>query len=165
MMDLVAIEPTAVQLSFDYDSLDSDTRTSLQELDAEFNHVLKRSSKEFGDIFLKAKQRLPHGQYILWLTSKGVSQSTAWRCMQIAQGKEIGKSFTMNDLPEDAIEQPVEPVEEVSEVGKFPTNDEKRQTVRGLHCRDTPMARVQVLREACTSSRISSVRLGLQFVV
>lgn len=99
---------------FDYASLDSDTRAFVEELDTEYDSVLKRTAKDLGHIFLKAKAGLPHGLYMSWLSSKRVSQPTAWRCMQVAQGKEV-KSFIMNDLEVEVIEPPVEPVEEVQE--------------------------------------------------
>src|SRR5216683_1375884 len=95
MKDLVAMEQ---QTLFDYASLDSDTRAYMQELDAELDVVLKRSSEEIGHILLKAKTRLPHGMFQPWHFSKGISQNMAWRCMQVAQGKEL-KSSILDDLP------------------------------------------------------------------
>lgn len=83
---------------FDYGSLDSNTRASILQLEDELDCVLKRSQEEIGHILLKAKQCLPRGQYEPWLASKGISKTTAWRCVQIAQGKEI-KSFKMEHLP------------------------------------------------------------------
>ena len=91
---------------FDYASLDSETFLFLQEQEAELDYVLKRTSEEIGSILLRVKGRLPHGQFMPWLASKGFSQSTAWRCMQVAQGKEIKKSFILNDLPVAEIEDP-----------------------------------------------------------
>lgn len=96
---------------FDYSVLDNDTRASVLQLEDELDCVLKRSKEEIGAILLKVKQCLPHGQYEPWLASKGISQPTAWRCMQIAQGKEI-KSFNLNDLPviQEAKVEIVEPL-------------------------------------------------------
>ncbi len=83
---------------FDYATLDTDTRAFVQEQEAELDCVLKRTSEEIGNILIKVKDRLPHGQYMPWLASRSMSQKTAWRCMQAAQGKEIKKSVKMTDL-------------------------------------------------------------------
>lgn len=117
---------------FDYGSLDEPTRIIVQELDAELDAVLKRTAKEIGLILLKAKERLPHGMYMSWVASKGLSETTAWRCMQVAQGKEV-KSFKMKDLDVEVMEPPVEPIEDVDVVRlNRITNEDKRQAVENF---------------------------------
>ena len=63
--------------------------------------LLKRTSDDIiqiGQNLLDAKGKLPKGQFIPWVkTELGISQPTAWRFMQVAQGKAI-KSFNMNEL-------------------------------------------------------------------
>lgn len=86
------------QSGFDWGALDEPTKVLVRELDAELDQVLKRTSKEIGLILLKAKRVLPHGKFQSWHFSKGISQNMAWRCMQVAQGKEI-KSSVLDDLP------------------------------------------------------------------
>ncbi len=98
---------------FDYTSLDTDTRTFVQEQEAELDGVLKRTSKEIGVILLRVKPRLPHGMFQSWYFSRGLTQNMAWRCMQIAQGKEI-KSSKIDDLPSTAapLDSPIIPDKE-----------------------------------------------------
>jgi hypothetical protein len=83
---------------FDYSQLDEDTCTFLLGKEAEMEVVLRRTFEELGRILLEVKARLPHGQYMPWLASKGISQQTAHRWMQIAQGKKPLKSPIMGDL-------------------------------------------------------------------
>lgn len=90
---------------FDYGDMDIDTTTYLQQNAQETRTLLKRTTEDIikiGENLMEAKARLPHGQFIPWVkTELGISQSTAWRFMQTAQGKEIkAKSFTVNDLME-----------------------------------------------------------------
>lgn len=95
---MIEIEPVEQTTLFDYAVLDTETRVFVQEQETELGGVLKRTSEEIGNILLKVKKRLPHGHYMPWLASRGISQPTAWRCFQAAMGKPI-KSFIMNDLP------------------------------------------------------------------
>lgn len=96
---MIDIEQAGQPTLFDYAALDSETSAFLQEQEAELDCVLKRTTKEIGEILLRVKKRLPHGKYMPWLTSRGISQQTAWRCMQEALGREIKKSPKMSDLP------------------------------------------------------------------
>jgi len=94
------IEQTAL---FDYANIDTDTTDYLKQNAQETRVLLKRTAEDIikiGKNLLEAKARLPHGQFIPWVKAElGISQSTAWRFMQVAQGKEIkGKSFIVNDL-------------------------------------------------------------------
>jgi hypothetical protein len=93
------------QTVFDYSAIDTDITIYLKQCAQETRKLLKRTTEDIikiGQNLLEAKKRLPHGQYVPWLKSEfGISQSTAWRFTQIAQGKDIKKkSFTVNDLVE-----------------------------------------------------------------
>ncbi len=86
---------------YDYNPLDSETATSLREKAVAARGLLKRTSDDIiaiGKLLLEAKAQLPHGQYLPWIRAElGISQSTAWRFTQAAQGKSL-KIFKANDL-------------------------------------------------------------------
>lgn len=87
----------------DYRIFDADTTAYLKQNAQETSGLLKCTTEDIikiGQNLLDAKARLPHGQFTPWVKAElGISQFTAWRFMQVAQGKEIkGKSFTVNDL-------------------------------------------------------------------
>jgi hypothetical protein len=91
------------QPSFNYSEIDTEVASYLQQNAQETRGLLKRTTEDIiriGQNLLEAKAKLPHGKFIPWVKAElGISQSTAWRFMQTAQGKEIkGKSFTVNDL-------------------------------------------------------------------
>lgn len=99
-------QDTAIQsLLFNYGDIDVDATVYLKQNAEETRGLLKRTSEDMARIgknLMDAKARLPHGQFIPWVKAElGMSQSTAWRFMQIAQGKSIKKSFTVNDLMEE----------------------------------------------------------------
>lgn len=90
---------------FDYSAIDTETTSYLKQNAQETRGLLTRSSEDIlkiGRNLLDAKERLPHGEFIPWVKAElGISQSTSWRFMQAAQGKEVKKkSFTVNDLME-----------------------------------------------------------------
>lgn len=93
-----------VQINFDYTIVGDETAVRLQQDAIRGRTLLKRTSEdmvELGHILLNGKATLPHGQFTPWSKAEfNISQSTAWRFMQIAQGKEIKspKSFIVNDL-------------------------------------------------------------------
>lgn len=103
MSDIQPIEATQ-SLLFNYSHIDVDTANYLQQNAHETRGLLKRTTEDMiriGQNLLEAKRRLPHGQFLPWVKAElGISQSTAWRFMQVAQGKAIKKSFTVNDLME-----------------------------------------------------------------
>jgi N6-adenosine-specific RNA methylase IME4 len=121
-----------VQLTFDYGSLDSDTRAFVQEKAHETRGLLKRASDEIiqiGQNLIEAKDRLPKGQFIPWVKAElGISQPTAWRFMQVAKGKQV-KSFNMNEI---VVLPPVEPGEGNLEVRYNRTNGDKRRAVENF---------------------------------
>ncbi len=81
-----------------YSDMDADTTAYLKQKAEETRGLLKRTSEDviqIGKNLMDAKARLTHGQFIPWVKAElGISQPTAWRFMQVAQGK----SFTANDL-------------------------------------------------------------------
>jgi Protein of unknown function (DUF3102) len=136
-------------LLFNYSEMDSDTTIYLQQNAQETRGLLKRTSEDIiqiGKNLLEAKARIPHGQFIPWAKAElGISQSTSWRFMQAAQGKEIkGKSFTVNDMMAQicapAEDQTVEarPVRSdmipYSLLGPWEVGNPKGNAVRGVLC-------------------------------
>jgi len=87
---------------FNYSSIDAETTAYLKQNAQETRTLLKRTTEDIiriGQNLMEAKARLPHGQFTPWVKAElGISQPTAWRFMQVARGKEIKKSFTVNDL-------------------------------------------------------------------
>jgi hypothetical protein len=86
---------------YDYSQFNTETAASLQARASRTRSLLKRTSDdiiEIGKLLLEAKAQLPHGQYLPWIRAElGISQSTAWRFTQAAQGKPL-KIFKANDL-------------------------------------------------------------------
>ncbi len=120
MTDLVAIEPIAVQMVFDYDSLDNDIRPQVQALIQRGHFHLHRTNEEmlaFGDVLLEIKTLLPHGQFRSLIDAEyGLPDSTITYIMHKAKCRKSEiENANIGILPKIDIEQPVEPVEEVEE--------------------------------------------------
>lgn len=111
IMDLVEIEP--VQMSFDYSEYSDEASTSLQRHAANIREIVVRASDEVGCELYEAKQEIHREKkdgWAKWVESEvGFSVQHADRL--IRQYKE---KYIEHDV-QNAIEQPVEPVEKVQE--------------------------------------------------
>jgi hypothetical protein len=125
-MDRTELTTEVVQPSlFNYSGIDSETVTYLQQNAQETSGLLKRTSEDMiqiGKNLLEAKARLPHGQFIPWVKAElGISQSTSWRFMQLAQGKDISpaKAAGFITAPKDLLESYKDLMTQVSTMPEF----------------------------------------------
>ncbi len=87
---------------FSYADVDTTFVVRLHELDNIMLGCIKRSQEEMatmGACLLEAKAYLPHGQFTKWYKVRyGLSKTTAWRMMQVAQGKELTTKTVVTQL-------------------------------------------------------------------
>lgn len=81
---------TQLQLGFDYDALDSETRIVVQQRTGEIRGLMRRAAQDIVDIGLKlieVKEALPHGRFLPWLQSefKEWGRTSAFRFMTVAE--------------------------------------------------------------------------------
>ena len=88
--------------TLDDDTLDEETRAFVWQKTAQAHGLRKRSMEDIVQIgrnLAAVKQRLPHGQFLLWLQAEfGMSRMTANRWMQVAT-RFGGSCPTVGQLP------------------------------------------------------------------
>jgi hypothetical protein len=84
-----------IQLAFDYDQLDTETRIVVRQRTTEIRERLRRTAQdivEVGQRMTEIKDRLPHGQFGPWLSAEfGMSEGHARKMMQVS------RAFGQND--------------------------------------------------------------------
>ncbi|GHO96625.1 hypothetical protein KSF_066730 [Reticulibacter mediterranei] len=90
------------QATFDYATLDGETRAFVQQKAEETHTYLKRTAEDIvqvGQNLLAVKQRLGHGHFMAWLQAEfGMSYHTALNCIRVAE-RFGGKVRTVLTLP------------------------------------------------------------------
>lgn len=75
--------------TFDYDALDSETRTFVLQKAAETHGHIHRSAEavvKIGQNLQAVKERLPHGQFMAWIQAEfGMTYQTARNCILVAE--------------------------------------------------------------------------------
>lgn len=90
--------------TFPYADVDIKFIGRLHELDDIMFGCIKRTQEDMatmGACLLEAKACLPHGQFTKWYKVRyGLSKTTAWRMMQVAQGKTLTSKAAQDLLPQ-----------------------------------------------------------------
>ncbi|MGR3278634.1 DUF3102 domain-containing protein [Acaryochloris marina NIES-2412] len=88
--------------SFDYNSLDNDTKSFLKERTSAIKQIYSRTLRdawEAGRLLLEVKDKLEYGNFCRWIASElGLSRSTACNQMHLAQNFTCA-NFAQLDLP------------------------------------------------------------------
>jgi len=116
-----------IQQTFDYNSLDIETRIFVLEKAAVIQERLKRTARDIiaiGQDLIEVKARLQHGQFLNWIEAEfDMSDRHARRFMQVAE--RFGKSDKMSIFPVSvlyALAAPSTPDEVIEQVieGQIP---------------------------------------------
>jgi hypothetical protein len=100
MNDTQVVQTDVTLPMFDYSKLEHGALEVLIDCENELEAVLVRTHEEIGHILIRVKKMLkPLGGYELWCASQGISKTTAWRCVQAAEGKLDNERFKMKHLP------------------------------------------------------------------
>jgi hypothetical protein len=99
--EVVETAATSPQSGFDYEALNSGTRTVVQQKTGEIRCLMRRAAQDIVDIGLKlleVKEQLPHGQWLPWLAREFPQwgERSARNFMSVAT---TFKSATVADLP------------------------------------------------------------------
>ena len=130
MVDLVAIEPIVVQMSFDYSEYSDEAGASLKRHAATIREIVVRATDDVGRELYEAKQEIHREKKDGW--AKWVETEIGWTVQYADRLIKRYQEQHSEPVFQNSIEPPVESVEEVQGVGNFPTNEDKRQTVRGF---------------------------------
>lgn len=84
--------------TFDYAQLKPEVFDALIDQENLLETVLIRSHQEIGEILIAVKALLPHGTFMQWYLSKGISKDMAARSIQFAEG-QISQNANYDDLP------------------------------------------------------------------
>ena len=78
-----------VEVSFDYASLDIETRVIVQQRTGEIKDRMRRTAQdivEIGQCLIEVKEQLKHGQFGKWLKAEfGWGTTTAWKFMRVGE--------------------------------------------------------------------------------
>jgi len=114
MTDSNAITPSVVNvkvLAFDYETVEPAHRTMIESLTGAIKEEIRRTAQslvEIGNMLSDVKQRLPHGQFTLWLQVEfNWDVRTAQRFMAVAAmfKNDFGVVFTKDLLSKLSIDQ------------------------------------------------------------
>jgi len=107
-MNLIERIQPAAPVGFDYSGLDRRLVTKLREAEtvihAEKENVIA-SAVRTGHAILSVRDDLEHGRFLAWIEANGLSKSTAYRAMNIAEhlGHELP---TVGSLPPNRRRRP-----------------------------------------------------------
>jgi DNA N-6-adenine-methyltransferase (Dam)/Protein of unknown function (DUF3102) len=141
----VQLSQAIQQPAFDYASLDKDTAAFILQKTGQIHSLMKRTAQEIvevGKYLLEVKERLPHGQFILWIQAEfGMSDRHARNFMHVASRfsdkTEIISDFPITILYELASPSTPESVIELVRTGEIPATVEAiRETKQSS--KDTP---------------------------
>lgn len=105
--EIEKFQSETLEETFSYEDVPATFVARLHELDDIMLGCIKRTQEEMatmGACLLEAKANLPHGQFTNWYKLRyGLSKTTAWRMMQVAQGKVLpSKTIVQELLPQKA---------------------------------------------------------------
>ena len=89
-MAIVVADQISQNGNFDYSQLDPDVLDAVIDQENLLEDVLKRSRVEIGNILIRVKEILPHGTFMDWYLSKGITSSSCSRCIQEAKVPNLG---------------------------------------------------------------------------